>query len=233
MCAINYNSALLITHSRAKCFTLWKRPESFLPSPTTLRGLPRGHFLSCPCSPGPSLALTQASSHICTFRTGPTALKSLSLVWISDVNSGLRLEKALFVYICTQDLYLTLSANGPQSCMESEILGISIDQCCLLPPCPSTEQQGLPSPSEAAPLLWDRDNRLQALLQPPMFPHSFSPPCSNSFSGCPEKDAHAQRLGSGAGSSSREGSCIYNHLPSRLHHSLWQTRIMPTCLPFL
>lgn len=130
------------------------------------------------------LALTQASTPTSarfTFRS--TALKSLSLVWISDVNSGLRLEKALLVYIYTQDLYLTLSANGPQSCL-SQKSGISIDQCCLLPPCPSSEQQGLPSPSpEAAPLLWDHDSRLQALLQPPMFPL----PCSNSFSGCPRR----------------------------------------------
>lgn len=45
-------------------------------------------------------------------------LKSLSLVWISDVNFELRLEKALLVYTYTQDLYLTLgewTAESPES----------------------------------------------------------------------------------------------------------------------
>lgn len=110
-CAINYNSALLSCIQRAKCFTLWKRWSPFT-SPSGPSWASSWALPLLPVLPRTLLALTQASTPTSarfTFRS--TALKSLSLVWISSVNSGLR-QKALFVYIYTQDLYLTLFVNG-------------------------------------------------------------------------------------------------------------------------
>ena len=91
-------------------------------------------------------------------------------------------------------------------------LGISIDQCCLLPPCQSTEKQGLPSPPPGSapplvgPLLGQQASG--ALSASRASPFIFTSPVQNPSAvvreGCP-----CQRPpGSGAGSLSREGSCI-------------------------
>ena len=84
-------------------------------------GTSSAHALKVEVFPRPSSPLhkwsTPTSAH---FTLRSMTLKFLSLVWTSDVNSRLRLDKALRVYICTQDLHLALSANGPPSCLSQK-----------------------------------------------------------------------------------------------------------------
>ena len=121
-------------------------------------------------------------------------LKSLSLVWISDVNFELRLEKALLVYTYTQDLYLTLG-EWTAELPESEIWVSALTSAVCYPhvKVPSSRDcqahlQGQPRP--LCDPFWD--SRLQVLFQPPVLPHSFSPPLFKILQQLFEKDAHAR-----------------------------------------
>lgn len=199
-------------------------------------GTSSAYALNVEIFPRPSSPLHKRSTPTPVhFTLSSMTLKFLSLVWPSDVNSRLRLDKALRVYICTRDLHLAPLANRPPSCLTQKcghqhwpaLLFTSTAKYWTAGPAKPTSRV---SPTPA----WTTTAGFQLLFWPPLFSHQFIfTSLFKLLQWLSVNNTRARDWVRGWVQWAWKALVSLQSSYFRPHPSLWQTRIMPTCLHFL